>query len=108
MKESALGVPHELIEEHGAVSEAVACAMAEGCRRVCGSDIAVSVTGVAGPERDERDHPVGTVFIGLATKHGTICRQIDLSRGRSRGHIRTLAAHHAFDIVRRSLLHTVL
>jgi nicotinamide-nucleotide amidase len=108
VKERALGVPHELIEEHGAVSEAVACAMAEGCRRVCGSDIAVSVTGVAGPERDERDHPVGTVFIGLATKHGTICRQIDLSRGRSRGHIRTLAAHHAFDIVRRSLLHTVL
>ena len=108
VKESALGVSHELIQRHGAVSEAVACAMAEGCRRVCGSDVAVSVTGVAGPDSDENGNPVGTVFIGLATEHGTICRQIDLSRGRSRGHIRTLAAHHAFDLVRRSLLNAVL
>ncbi len=110
VKEQALGVPHELIEKHGAVSEAVACAMAEGCRRLCGSDVAVSVTGVAGPDRDENGNPVGMVFLGLATEHGTICRQVDLSggRGRTRSDIRTLAGHHAFDLVRRSLLNTVL
>ena len=104
VKERVLGVPHELLEQHGAVSEPVARAMAQGCRALCGSDIAVSVTGVAGPDKDERGNDVGLAFIGLATAEGTFCKQIDLSRGRSQGMRRHLAAHHAFDMVRRALL----
>ena len=104
VKERVLGVPHELLEQYGAVSEPVARAMAQGCRALCGSDMAVSVTGVAGPDRDERGNEVGLVFIGLATAEGTFCKQIDLSRGRSRGMRRHLAAHHAFDMVRHALL----
>ena len=99
-----LGVPHGLLEEYGAVSEPVAKAMAEGCRRLCGSDIAVSVTGVAGPDSDERGNPVGLAFIGLATEKGTVCKQVDLTRGRSRGMRRHIAGHHAFDMVRHALL----
>ena len=59
-------MPLEVLEEYGAVSEPVAKAMAEGCRRLCGSDIAVSVTGVAGPDSDERGNPVG-LEIGRAS-----------------------------------------
>ena len=103
VKEQALGVPGELLERYGAVSEPVAIAMAEGCRRLCGSDYALSVTGVAGPDRDDRDNPVGTVFVALAGREGTICRQLDLTRGRSRGHIRHLVASNAFDLLRRKL-----
>ena len=73
-------------------------------RALCGSDIAVSVTGVAGPDSDERGNPVGLAFIGLATEKGTICKQVDLTRGRSRGMRRHLAGHHAFDMVRHALL----
>lgn len=104
VKERVLGVPSHLLEQYGAVSEPVARAMAEGCRSLLGSDIAVSVTGVAGPDSDERGNPVGLAFIGLATERGTICRQVDLTRGRSRGMRRHLAGHHAFDLVRRTLL----
>jgi nicotinamide-nucleotide amidase len=56
-------VPHAIIEAPGAVSEQCARAMAEGARRITGADIAVSVTGVAGPESDERGNPVGLVYI---------------------------------------------
>ncbi len=104
VKAAALGVDEALLAEYGAVSEPVAKAMAEGCRRLCGSDLAVSVTGVAGPDPDDRGNPVGTVFLGLSTGAETICRQVDLSRGRSRGHIRHIAASHAFDLLRRALL----
>ena len=104
VKERVLGVPQDLLDQYGAVSEPVARAMAEGCRCLLGSDIAVSVTGVAGPDRDDRGNDVGTVFIGLATAEGTFCKQVDLRRGRSRGMIRHIAAHHAFDMVRHALL----
>ena len=104
VKNAALQVPQELLDTYGAVSEPVARAMAEGCRALCGSDLAVSVTGVAGPDTDDRGNPVGTVFIGLATESGTFCKQIDLSRGRSRGQVRHIAASHAFDMVRHALL----
>ena len=104
VKESVLGVPHQLLEEYGAVSEPVARAMAEGCRKVCGSDLAVAVTGVAGPDSDERGNPVGLAFIALAAEGETVCKQVDLTRGRSRGMRRHLAGHHAFDMVRHALL----
>ena len=66
-KENVLGVPVSLIEEHGTVSGECAVAMAEGVRRIMGSDYSFSITGVAGPDEDE-NKPVGTVYIGFAGK----------------------------------------
>jgi len=70
VKEKVLGVPHALIEEKGVVSAEVAAAMAEGVRRLTGSDYAVATTGLAGPGGDDVN-PVGTVWIGVAGPHGT-------------------------------------
>jgi len=67
-KTELLGVPAALIAEHGAVSEQVARAMAEGCLAKSGVDHAVAVTGIAGPGGGTREKPVGTVFIGQASK----------------------------------------
>ena len=99
---AVLGVPQETLDQYGAVSEETARAMAEGARQITGADIAVSVTGVAGPDRDERDNPVGLVYIGLATPEGTFCRRTDSGR-RRRDRIQELAANHALDVVRRYL-----
>ncbi len=104
VKAGVLGVPDALLEQYGAVSEPVARAMAEGCRRACGSDLAVSVTGVAGPDKDDWGNEVGTVYIALASREGTLCKRLSCGRGRGRGRVRTSAAHNAFDIIRRTLL----
>jgi len=101
VKARVLGVPEELLAEYGAVSAPVALAMAEGVRRLTGSDLAVSVTGVAGPDKDDRGNQVGTVFIALAAPDDTAVRQLDLGTGRER--VRTVAAHYAFDMIRRYL-----
>ena len=102
VKADVLGVPQETLDAHGAVSEETARAMAEGARRITGADIAVSVTGVAGPDPDERGVPVGIVYIGLATPDGTFCRQLDLGK-RRRDRIQDLSSNHALDVVRRYL-----
>ncbi|MBP5483884.1 MAG: CinA family nicotinamide mononucleotide deamidase-related protein, partial [Bacteroidales bacterium] len=70
VKESVLGVPSRVIEENGVVSSQVAAAMAEGVRRLTGSDYAVATTGLAGPSGDGQN-PVGTVWIGVAGPAGT-------------------------------------
>ena len=102
MKQEVLGVPQEILDTYGPVSEECARAMAEGARTITGADIAVSVTGVAGPDPDERGVPVGIAYIGLATPDGTFCRPIDLGK-RRRDRIQDLATNHAFDVVRRYL-----
>ena len=66
VKHRILDVPEAVLENHGAVSESVARAMAEGVRKLLKADVAVSVTGLAGPGGDEFGNPVGTVFIGYA------------------------------------------
>jgi PncC family amidohydrolase len=66
LKEGLLGVPPALIREHGAVSAECADAMAKGVRALVGADIAVSVTGVAGPGGGSVEKPVGLTYIGLA------------------------------------------
>ena len=102
VKGAVLGVPQETLDTYGAVSEETARAMAEGVCRITGADIGVSITGVAGPDPDERGVPVGIVYIGLATPEGTFCRKVDFGR-RRRDRIQGLAANHAFDVVRRWL-----
>ena len=71
VKHSALGVPEELLSSRGAVCAPVAEAMARGARETLNADIAVSVTGLAGPGGDDYGNPVGTVFIGYADENGT-------------------------------------
>jgi nicotinamide-nucleotide amidase len=70
-KERVLGVPAELIQKHGAVSGEVAMAMAEGVRRVSGSDIAIATTGIAGPDGGTFEKPVGTVYIAIDSSDGS-------------------------------------
>ena len=102
VKGDVLGVPQEILDRYGAVSEQCARAMAEGARKITGAEIAVSVTGAAGPDPDERGTPVGIVYIGLATPTGTFCRPLDLGK-RRRDRIQDLSTNHAFDVVRRYL-----
>lgn len=102
VKRDALGVPWTLIEEHGAVSDPCARAMAEGARKLTGADLAVSVTGVAGPDSDERGNPVGLVFIALATPEGTFCRRTENGSSR-RCLIQEVSVNHAYDMIRRYL-----
>ena len=66
IKQDILGVPQELMIEHGAVSPNVALAMAQRVRQYLGTDIGVSATGIAGPTGGTATKPVGTVFIGVA------------------------------------------
>lgn len=103
VKAGVLGVPEELLEKYGAVSEPVARSMAECCRKICGSHLAVSVTGVAGPDTDDRGNEVGTVYIALASEGETVCRKMVCGKGRGRDRVRTAAASNAFDIIRRHL-----
>ena len=103
VKQHALGVPASLLEAYGAVSAPVARAMAVGVRVLTGSDLALSVTGLAGPDGDDRGNPVGTVFTALSAPEGTFVRRLTLGGGRAR--IRTLSAHHALDLLRRYLTH---
>lgn len=69
-KKKMLGVRHETLESYGAVSEQTACEMALGAVKLSGADIAVSVTGVAGPGGGTAEKPVGLVYIGIAKKSG--------------------------------------
>ncbi len=101
VKHGVLGVPRELLDQFGAVSAPVAEAMAEGARRTLGADLAVSATGVAGPDPDDRGNPVGLVYVALAWDGGVFVRTVHAAGPRER--VRTVAASHAFDLLRRRL-----
>jgi nicotinamide-nucleotide amidase len=103
-KERLLGVPHDMIVEHGAVSEPVAREMAEGARRVSGADYGLSVTGVAGPDGGTQEKPVGLVFVGISDSNNTFAEKLDLTAwARSRDSIRERSANRAFDLLRLRL-----
>lgn len=103
-KERLLGVPHELIVEHGAVSEPVARAMAEGARRTSGADYGLSVTGVAGPDGGTEEKPVGLVWVGLADAEGSVARELNLRAfAKSREAVRERSANGAIDLLRTHL-----
>lgn len=74
VKNQILGVPESVLERFGAVSAPSAEAMAVGVRKLLNADIAVSVTGLAGPGGDEFGHPVGTVFIGYDDEKATLVK----------------------------------
>ena len=100
-KHRELGVPEALIARHGAVSEKVASAMAQGARRRASADVAVSITGIAGPAGGTEHKPVGLVYIAVSHPGGT-----DTSRhvfSRDRGSVRTRAVQTALDRVRLRL-----
>jgi len=88
LKQQLLGVPDELLARHGVVSPECARAMAEGARLLMGSTYALATTGVAGPDRAE-DHPVGTVFVGVAGPGGVTVLALELSGDRQRIQERT-------------------
>lgn len=94
-----LSVPLQLIEQHGAVSEEVVRAMADGARRRAGTDYALSVSGVAGPDGGTPDKPVGTVWFGIATPEGTLARK-RLFRG-NRESVRGWSVQQALELLRR-------
>ena len=103
-KERLLGVPKEMLVEHGAVSEPVARAMAEGARRISGADYGLSVTGVAGPDGGTPEKPVGLVIVGLSDRDGARAERLDLTAwARSRNSIRERSANRALDLLRLRL-----
>ena len=102
VKAGVLGVPQELLEEYGAVSPQVAEAMARGAQKVLGCDIAVSATGVAGPDSDDRGNPVGLVYLGLAYGDQCVVQEFHAGKG-DRDRIRRMSAGTALDMVRRHL-----
>ena len=102
IKTEVLGVPAELLAAHGAVSNEVAAAMAEGAARLLHADCALSTTGIAGPGGGSEEKPVGLVFIGSVVQEVTQVEQLRLF-GR-RDQIRERAAMAAVDLLRRRLL----
>jgi nicotinamide-nucleotide amidase len=101
-KQVMLGVRRETLERHGAVSEETAKEMAAGARRVCAADVAVSVTGIAGPDGGTPETPIGTVYVGFAADGISVARRYPLWG--TRDWIRLLASQIALDWVRRHAL----
>jgi nicotinamide-nucleotide amidase len=101
VKEAELGVTRAIIEDHGAVSAEAARAMAEGARDRLGADLAVSVTGVAGPGGGTEEKPVGLVYLHAAGSDGHEARRIDLPGDREM--VRGRAAAAALHLLRRML-----
>jgi nicotinamide-nucleotide amidase len=101
-KSALLGVPRELIETHGAVSEPVAVAMAEGIRARTGADVAIGITGIAGPGGGTAAKPVGTVVIAvLVPQQAVYVRTFSFLGPRTM--VKFQATQAALDRVRRML-----
>lgn len=97
-KQAVLGVDEEVLRGHGAVSAEVATRMAEGARRVSGADVALAITGIAGPGGGSDTKPVGLVFIAVATAKGSIVKEHHFPGDRV--WIQTLAAYHGLSLVK--------
>ncbi len=103
-KERLLEIPPALIAEHGAVSAAVAEAMAANGRRISGTDYALSATGVAGPTGGTADKPVGLVYVGLATASKAVVKELRFGENLSRDEIRDRTAKAALNLLRLELI----
>lgn len=100
-KTTQLGVPAELIATHGAVSQQVAAAMACGARANSNADIAVSVTGIAGPGGGSPDKPVGLVFFAAVGSENTLHESHHIFKNADRHEIRCLSVSAALGLVQR-------
>lgn len=101
IKTRVLGVPADMIKEHGAVSEPVVLAMAEGAALALGAEAAMAITGIAGPGGGSAEKPVGTVW--FAARDGTRARAVKRVMPGDRAEIRERAAQAALDLLRRVL-----
>ena len=99
VKERCLGVPHETLEAHGAVSAETAVAMADGACRALGCRAAVSVTGIAGPGGAVPGKPVGTVYIGVSVDAAAIARRFDWGAELPRATIRLATVLAALEML---------
>ena len=99
IKHRVLGVSEDDLNKYGAVSEPVARQMAQGALKVSGADIAVSVTGIAGPDSDSTNKPVGLVYIGLADRDNVWVRELRTSR-KDRSYNRYVSASNALNMIR--------
>ena len=99
VKTSVLGVDPAIIARNTEVSHACAAAMAEGARRLFGTDLAISTTGFAGPTGGTALDPVGTVYLAIATPHGTRTERFSAPAGASRCGVRNAAACRALELL---------
>jgi competence/damage-inducible protein CinA-like protein len=102
LKHALLDVPEDVLAAHGAVSAETAAAMAEGARARLGADVAVSVTGVAGPGGGTPEKPVGLVYLHVASPDGGLCRRMDVPGDRAS--VRGRAAAAALQLLRAHLV----
>ncbi len=105
-KEKMVGVSHESLEKYGAVSPVVAAEMAEGVQKLSGADIAISMTGIAGPGGGSKEKPVGLVYMGIAAFGKTETKRLDLKG--TREEIRSAAVKEGLsEVIRKaeSLIH---
>ena len=98
-KERMVGVKHETLAAHGAVSEETAREMAEGIRAALGADYGIATTGIAGPGGGTPEKPVGTVYIAVASKAETRVKRLNLPPMRDREYIRTASATNALALL---------
>jgi nicotinamide-nucleotide amidase len=100
-KVDLLGVPAKTIETFGAVSEETARLMAEGVRKLAGTDIGIGVTGIAGPTGGTVAKPTGTVYVALADREHTVCRHFQFRWERRR--VKEISTQWALEMLRRHL-----
>jgi nicotinamide-nucleotide amidase len=103
-KQSVLGVDEDVLRGHGAVSPECACRMAEGARRVSGADVALAITGIAGPAGGSDAKPVGLVYLAIATAKGTEVKERHFKGDRL--WIQTLAAYVGLQMIRDASAHS--
>ncbi|MBQ8551955.1 MAG: competence/damage-inducible protein A [Clostridia bacterium] len=104
IKEKFVGVSHETLEAHGAVSPETAIEMARGVRALFDADVGISTTGIAGPTGGTPDKPVGRVYVGVSCKGYEEVRELNLGAMATREYIRYVSASNAIDLARRALL----
>ena len=102
VKHGTLGVPTEILETKGAVSSECASAMADGVRQRMGTDLAVSITGIAGPGGGSAEKPVGLVWFGVASKFGSKTQKMIFSGDRDA--VRSSAIEHALQLLLKEAL----
>ena len=102
MKTKVLGVPAEMIEKHGVVSQQVVESMAVGVRNLMEADFGVATTGVAGPSGGTEENPVGTVWIGVSSPSGVVSKRFNF--GQDRENVINRATIAAYEMLREQLI----